>query len=163
MHAGDAQAVTRHADEAGQALIARLGQCVDGAARRKRGVPLLRLDQVVQLNEIDLVHPEPFERALEAGPGAVARALAGLGGEEVVLPAAGQPRRQPQLGVAVTGGGVNVVDAESRQPIQYLVGLLLPHGAQGRGAEDDPAAVMTGTSEGGARNHARTLTPWSSG
>ena len=64
-------------------------------------LPLLGLDQVVQLDQVDRVDPQPLQRPLQLGPGAVAGALAGLGGEEEPVAVLGHPRPDPQLGVAV--------------------------------------------------------------
>ena len=77
------------------------GQRLDRPAGAVGHLPLVLLDQVVELDEVDLVDAHALERALEAGPGAVAAAVAGLGGDEEVVGGGGQPGRQAQLGVAV--------------------------------------------------------------
>ena len=82
VHAGDARAVAGDADEAHQALVAGLRQRLDGAAGAVGRLPLVVLDEVVELDEVDGVDLQPLERSLQFGPGGVARALAGLGGEE---------------------------------------------------------------------------------
>ena len=76
-------------------------------------LPLVGLDQVVQLDEVDLVDPQPLERALEAGPGAGRRCA-----RRSWWPGRSRPggcasqRRQAQLGLAVAGRRVEVVDPE---------------------------------------------------
>ena len=46
------------ADEPAQAFVAGLGQRLDRTARPEGDVPLLGLDEVVQLDEVDLVDPQ---------------------------------------------------------------------------------------------------------
>src|SRR5439155_25046057 len=94
----------------------------------------------------------------EAGARSVAGALAGLGGEEELVAARRQPRRQPQLGVAVAGRGVEVVHTELEQHVEQFVSALLPHPAQRGGTEDDPAAAMPGAPERGLRDHGSSTT-----
>ena len=69
-----------------------------------------------------------------------------------------QPGREPQLGVAVAGRRVDVVDAVLEQQRQRLVGLALRDLAERRRAEDDAAAVMPGRSEWCLRDHAAQST-----
>ena len=99
------------ADEAHEPLVARRGQRLDRAAGTERDVPLVGLDEVVQLDQIDLVDAHPVERSFELGPCGVALAFAGLGGEEHVAAVVGEPWPEPHLGFAVAGRGVDVVDA----------------------------------------------------
>ena len=80
---GDAGAVAGDADEAHEALVAGLGQRLDGAAGAVGHLPLVGLDEVVQLDQVDGVDLQALERALQLAPGPGRRvALAGLGGEE---------------------------------------------------------------------------------
>src|SRR5207249_11985327 len=103
VHARDAEAVAGDADEPRQPLVPRANERLQRAAGAVGDLPLVLLDEVVQLDEVDMVDAEPLERQLEAGARAGAGALAGLGGEEELVAARRQPWRQPQLGVAVAG------------------------------------------------------------
>ena len=154
MHASDAQAVPGDADEARQAFVARPRQRLDGAAGPEGHVPLVGLDQVVELDQVDVVDAQPLERPLELGPRRVAAALAGLGGEEELVGASRHPRRQSQLGVPVRRRHVEVVDARLQQDRQQLVGCLLAHRRERRATEDDPAALVARASESRAVDHA---------
>jgi hypothetical protein len=147
VHPGDAGAVAGHTDVAHQPLVTGPGQCLDGAAGAVGDLPLARLDQVVELDEVDGVDLEALQRSLELAPGPVALALAGLGGEEETGPVLGHPRPDPQLGIAVAGGRVDVVHAQLEQGGQYLVGAVLAHASEGGGPEDDAGAVVSGAPE----------------
>ena len=71
MHPGDAHAVAGDTDEAGEALVARPQQGLSGTVGAMSRLPLVVLHQVVELDEVDVVDAQPFEGALEAGPGGV--------------------------------------------------------------------------------------------
>ena len=87
-----------------------------------------------------MVHAEARERALELAPGRITVALACLGREEVIIAVAHQPGRDPKLGVAVAGGGVEVVDAMLAKHFENAVSRLLARRAERRTAEDHPSA-----------------------
>ena len=82
VHAGDPEAVTRDADVAGQALVPGREQRLECAARTDGDLPLVRLDEVVELDQVDVVDAHPLEGPFEFGPRPVTRALARLGREE---------------------------------------------------------------------------------
>jgi len=111
MHPGDAQTVARHADEADQPLLARGYERLDRAARPVGGVPLVSLDEVVQLDEINAFGAQALQRTLEAAARAVCGAVAGLRCHEEPVGMGSKPRCDPQLGLAVAGCDVEVVDA----------------------------------------------------
>ena len=124
MHPGDPEAVTGDADVAGQALVPGREQRLERAARTDGDLPLVGLDEVVELDQVDVVDAHPLERPLEFGPRPVTRALARLGREEDLVAVVGEPRLQPILGRAVSRGRVDVVDAPlvrrgrgSRRPV----------------------------------------------
>ena len=75
MHPRDAEPVAGHADEAHEALVARLERRLERAALAQGGLPLDRVDQVVQLDQVDVVDSQPLQRAPDplAGARAVAR------------------------------------------------------------------------------------------
>jgi hypothetical protein len=108
----------------------------------------------VQLDQVDMVDPQPLERALEARPRRVPAAVAGLGGDEELAGVRRHPRRHPQLGIAVGGGHVQVVDARLDQHRQQAVGGLLAHRRERRATEDDAAALVARTSERDTVDHA---------
>ena len=59
--------------------------------------------------------------------GAFLVALIAFGREEEAIGLSFQPGRDAQLGVAVTGGGVDVIDAVAQEDIQALIRDLLRH------------------------------------
>ena len=85
VHRGDGDAVAGDADEARQALRARLDGVLERAAGAERRLPLGFVDEVVELEQVDVIGLQPLERVLEAGLRLLVRALAGLGGEEEAL------------------------------------------------------------------------------
>ena len=82
MHPRHRQAVAGDADEADEALVARLDGRFERAAFAQRGLPLDHVDEVVQLDQVDVVDAEPVERAADLLARAGAVALAGLRREE---------------------------------------------------------------------------------
>jgi hypothetical protein len=61
VHIGDPHAVTRDADEASEPFVASAQQGLDRTAGSEGDVPLVGLDEVVELDEIDVVGAEPAE------------------------------------------------------------------------------------------------------
>ena len=112
MHRGDAQPMAGDADEPGQAFIACAGQRLHRAPGCMRRRPVLLLDEVVQLNEIDRVDTQPLERALKRRARARTAALVRLRRQEELRASGRQPRREAELGVAVVRGDIYVVHAE---------------------------------------------------
>ncbi len=156
VHLRDAEAVAGDADVVDQALLPRLDARFECAARAQRRVPLDHVAQVVQLDRVHVVDPEPLERAPDLLPRRGVRALARLGRDEerVLL----EPRRDPQLRVAVARGDVDVVDAVLEEQLQRAVGVGLGDVAERRGTEDHAAGLVSGRAEGGAVDHAPELT-----
>ena len=124
----------------------------------QRELPVDHVDEVVQLDQVDLVDAEPVERAanLFARSGAVA--LAGLRREEETVAMLREPRREPQLRVAVRRGDVDVVDAVLEQQLEHRIGLGLRQRAERRGAEERAGALVAGASERRLRDHPMRLT-----
>jgi hypothetical protein len=65
----------------------------------------------VELDQVDVVHPQALEGGFDLAPGCVSVALAGLGGEEYSVPDLGHPATVVQLRVAVVGCGIEVIHA----------------------------------------------------
>src|SRR5262249_50924955 len=139
-------------DEADQALLPRLDRGLDGAARAEGLVPLDRVDQVVQLPEVDVVDAEPVEGAVQLLARGGGLPLARLGGEEELVPVLAQPGPGPELCVAVAGGDVDVVDAVLEQRLEGTVGDLLRHPREPGGSEDDTRALVAAAAEREAGN-----------
>ena len=58
----DRDAVARHPDEADQALILRTDDSLEDAAGSEGCLPLRLVDEVMQLNQVNVIGAEPFER-----------------------------------------------------------------------------------------------------
>ena len=143
----DLRPVPGDADEAHEPLLAGLHRGLDHAARTQRGVPVDRVGEVVELPEVDVVHAHSVERAMQLLACLGRAACAGLGGDEEAAGVALEPRRDAQLGVAVAGSGVDVVDAVLHQQIESAVGRRLIDAAQRRRTKKSARAVVTGTAK----------------
>ena len=159
VHLGDREPVAGHADEAHEPFLARLDRGLEGAVGAERRLPLDHVHEVVQLDRVDVVDAEPVERAADLLARAAVGPLAGLGRHEELPLVALQPRGDAQLGVAVAGRDVDVVDAVLEQQLQRAVGILLGDAPQRRGAEDGAGRLVSGRPEGGAFDHGREVTP----
>ena len=153
MHARDPQPVTGHADEPGQPFVAGCDHRLDRSAGAERRLPLVGLDQVVQLDQIDLVDAHPFEGRLQFGARGSTRALPGLRGEEESVAVLGEEGGQPEFRIAVAGGGVDVVDPGIVDRRERRVGPFLAHCAERRGTEDDTSGGMAGPAEQHGGDH----------
>ena len=118
MHPRHRQAVAGDADEADETLVARLDGRFERAAFAQRSLPLDHVDEVVQLEQVDAIDAEPVERAADLLARAGAVALPGLRREEEPVAVLAQPRREPQLRVAVRRSGVDVIDAVLEQQLE---------------------------------------------
>src|SRR5206468_7581387 len=125
VHSRHGQPVTGDADETDEALVARLDRCFERAALAQRGLPLDRIDEVVQLEQVDAVDAEAVERAADFLARARAIALAGLCRQEETVAMLRQQRGKPELGVAVRRRGVDVVDAVLEELLERAVRLGL--------------------------------------
>ena len=65
MHRGDLRAVAGDSDKSHQSLRARFDQCLERAAGSQSGCPLVLGDQVMHLDQVDLIDPQPLERAMK--------------------------------------------------------------------------------------------------
>ena len=95
------------------------------AVRPQRGLPLQRIDEIVQLQQIDLIHLQALQRTLNLGVRRLVGALAGLGGQKEAIPIAAHPGTDAQFGIAIGRRRVNVVDAVRQEQVEHLVGLGL--------------------------------------
>ncbi len=111
MHPGDGYAVPGDADEADEPFVARFDGCLERAALAQCGLPLGRIDEVVELEQVDVVDSEPVERAADLLACTGSLTLAGLRREEELVAVLRQEGRKAELGVAVRRGRIDVVDA----------------------------------------------------
>ena len=153
VHRRDPQAVAGHPDEAHQTLLTGFDQGFERPARPHRHLPLIRLGQVVELDQVDLVDLQPLQRAAQFVARPLIRAVAGFGRQEEVPAMAGHPGADAQLGVAVAGGGVDMVDAVLEQDLQRAVSVRLADSTQRRRAKERPRAQLARTAKGLFSDH----------
>ena len=153
VHGGDGPAVTGHADEARQSLLAGLDRRLERAAGPERPTPVVGMSERVQLDQVDLVDAQPLERAVDVLAGLAGRPHPGLRCDEEVLPVARHPRADAQLGVAVPRGGVDVVDAVPEQELERPIGVRLTGLGQRGSAEQGHRAPVAGPSERSSFEH----------
>ena len=147
MHRGDREPVAGDADEADQSLVARL----DGRlAARRLAHRLSHSSWSTRLwswmRSTWSTPSRSSERRISSRAAAYARSPVFVARKKRVAVRA-QPGREPQLGVAVAGGRVDVVDAVLEQQLERAVGLVLGTAERG-GAEDDAGALVAGAPEG---------------
>ena len=106
------------------------------------------------------VDAEPLERAMEVLACLARGARAGLGRQEEVLAVAVHPCPDAQLGVAVPGGRVDVVDAVTQQHLERAVGVRLARTRQRRAAEERDRARVSGPAERAPLDHGITQPPF---
>src|SRR5262249_5884490 len=116
--------------------------------------------EVVQLQEIELIHAKAFQGALNLQASPVVAAFPRLGGEKKAPAVLAHPRADPQLGGPVRGRRVDGVHTGFEQDREALVGLLVGGACQRGSAEEDTCAVMAGSSEGQGREHWPTSQGW---
>ena len=141
------------ADPPDEPFLARHQRGVERAAGAERLVPFDRVRERVKLPEVDVVHAEAVERALELVARAFLVSPACLGGQEEPSGLVLEPRRDAELGVSIRGGDVDVVDSVLEERLEGLVGDALGDAAEGGRAEDDPGALVAGAAELGLRDH----------
>ena len=107
----------------------------------------------MQLDQIDPVGAQPFQRALDLVVGLGPSTFTGLGGEKELVAVSLDPGTKSQLCVAVACGGVDVVDPMLADQLDRLIRLVLADVAQGGSAEDHAGALMAGRAERLDRNH----------
>src|SRR5271168_298506 len=131
-----------NADESHQSLSPRFDQCFERAARSQSGSPLILGCQVVHLDQIDLIDPQPLERAMETIARALVGAVAGFGGEKKPLAMLAHPWADAQFRLAVRRGGVEMIDAVFEEHLEHAVGFVLLHPAERCGSEKNPSTLM---------------------
>src|SRR5271167_263908 len=155
--------VAGNADESHQSLSPRFDQCFERAARSQSGSPLILGCQVVHLDQIDLIDPQPLERAMETVARALIRAVAGFGGEKKPLAMLAHPRADAQLRLAVRGRGVEMIDAVFEEHLEHAVGFVLLHPAERSGSKKNPSTLMPRFSKWTCLNHDITSPDFSCG
>ncbi len=147
VHGGDGPPVAGDADEARQALRARLDRCLERAPRSHGLVPVVRMAERVELDQVDVIDAQPVERAVNVLAGLRSRARAGFRREEEILPVTRHPGTDAELGVPVPRGGVDVVDAVTEQHFQRAVRIRLAGPGQRGRAEERHRALVARPSE----------------
>src|SRR5271154_1887801 len=131
-----------NADESHQSVSPRLDQCFERATRSQSGSPFILGCEVVHLDQIDLIDPQPLERAMETVARALIGAVAGFGGEKKPLAMLAHPRADAQFRLAIRRGGVEMIDAVFEEHLEHAVGFVLLHPTESSGSKKNPSTLM---------------------
>src|SRR5215471_6654034 len=122
---GDLDTVAGDTDPAHEALLSCLDGRIYRAAGAEGGVPFDRIGQAVELPQVYVVDPQAVERPVELSAGGLRGPGAGLGGQKEPVRVGFEPRPQSQLGIAVTGRDVEMVDAVPQEHVERPIGGVL--------------------------------------
>ena len=147
MHLRDAETVAGDTDVTHESFVTGGKESGDRPAVTERCLPVVLLDEAVELDQINGVDPHAFERALEFGASIAGGAAPGLRGQEHVVAVALQEVVKPDLAVAVHRCGVDVIDAGFGDQFECRVGASLAHSPERRCAEDHARTRMAGAPE----------------
>jgi hypothetical protein len=100
-------------DKPHEPLVSCLDGRVECAAFAQGELPLDHVDDVVELDQVDVVHAETIERAADLLARAFVTTVFGLRCNEEVVAMVLEPRSYARLGIAVGRGDVKVVHATS--------------------------------------------------
>ncbi len=141
MHRRRERPMARHTDIPDKTFVARLHQGFYGPARPHRGLPALLVDQVVKLDQVDVVDTQPRERAFEARARLGTTPFGRLRRKKDLGAMLSEPTRQVQLGIAVPGRRVDMVDTFALEQRQRLFDPSRLHGRQRGRAEKHPRTL----------------------
>ena len=147
MHGRDPETVPGHADCASQPLVDGSEQSGHGTVRGEGGLPLVRFDEVVELDEVDSVDTQTLKTLFQLSPCCVAGSLPGLGSEKELVAVVLEKIEKSPLTFAVRRRRINVVDAGVADGLERGIGPALAHRGKRRGSEDQAAALVAGGSE----------------
>ena len=147
MHLWDAETVAGDADMTHESFVTGGEERGDRPVVAERRLPLVLLDEAVELDQIDGVDPHACERALEFGAGIVGGSAPGLRRQEHVVAVVLQEVVEADLTVAVHCRRVDVIDAGFGDQFKCRVGALLAHTPERGRAEDHARTGMAGAPE----------------
>jgi hypothetical protein len=106
-------------------VVHRPHRGLKGPTGTRHGVERWQITDRVQLQQVDPVDPQPFQRFVDRRPRAVRRAFLHLGGKEDLIANATHPRTQPKFRIAVAGRHVKVVDASLERLLHRSISSVL--------------------------------------
>lgn len=115
------------------------------------------VDQVVQLQQVDVIDAQALERAVEPLFRALVVACVRFGGDEERARVSREPWCDPQLGVAVRGGGVDVIHTVLEKQLQRSLCVRVGYVAERRRTEDGSGALVAGAAEWRLRDQRASL------
>jgi hypothetical protein len=128
------------ADGADQPFLASADRTLERSARGRSPVEIVEGPDGVELNQVHSRDLQPFDRTADAVVRLGCRWVSRLGREEDPIADPRHPRSEPQLGVAVVGRGVEVIDARIQRKLDRTICDLLRDLGEGRPAVDQHAA-----------------------
>src|SRR5262249_30606259 len=153
MHGGNGPAMTSNPDEAHKALLPRFDRRFQRPAWPHCHVPVVRVKQGMQLNQVHHIHPQAFERPMDLVTGILVKALPGLGGEEEILAMARHPGSNPQFGIPIACRNVDMIDAVFEEDVQDAIRLGLGGTAERCRTEERHRAHVCSASKRSFLNH----------
>ena len=131
------------ADKPDQAPLAGFERGFQRAARPQDVIEFYQRRDVMQLDKVKLAGLQPFQGAADLRGRLAAAALPGFGGQEEIPAVLFHPRADPQFGVAVRCGDVDVVHAVPEQNLEGRIRVGAPaDSGKRRRAEHGPRGRM---------------------
>src|SRR5262249_53610872 len=157
MHGRNGPAMPRDPYEAHEPLLPCFNRRFQRPAWPHRQVPVIGVKQGMQLNQVNCIDPQAFERAMNPVTRVLVEALAGLGSEEEILAMLCHPWANAQFGVPIAGRNVDMIDAIFEEDVEHTVRLCLGGAAERRRPKERDCAHMSGASKRSFLNHGRFL------
>src|SRR5919197_5249090 len=117
MHGSNGPAMPSDPDEAHETLFPCFDRRFQRSAWPHRQVPVVRVKQGVQLNQVNRIDAQTFERPMDLLTRVLVEALPGLGGEEEILAMPRHPWANAQFSVPIAGRHVNMIDTVFEEDI----------------------------------------------
>src|SRR5262249_42069269 len=153
MHGGNGPAMPGDPDEPHETLLPCFDRRVQRPAWSHRQVPVIGVKQGVQLNQIDRIDLQAFERAMNLVTRVLVEALPGLGGEEEMPAMPRHPWANTQFSVPIAGRDVDMIDAVFEEDVEHTVRLCLSGAAERRRAKERDGTQVSGASKRSFLNH----------
>src|SRR5215471_2274669 len=157
MHGRNGPAMPRDPYEAHETLLPCFNRRFQRPAWPHRQVPVIGVKQGVQLNQVNCIDSQAFERAMDLVTRVLVEALAGLGGEEEILAMPRHPWADTQFSISIAGRDVNMIDAVFEEDVEHTVCLCLGSATERRRPKERDCAQVSGASKRSFLNHGMFL------
>src|SRR4030095_2996534 len=110
MHGGNGPAMSGDPNEAHEALLPRFDRCFQRPAWPHCQVPVVWVEQCVQLNQVNGIDTQAVERPMDLITGVLVESLPGLRSEEEILAVTRHPGSDAQFSVPIARRDVDMID-----------------------------------------------------